>query len=1161
MVSDEADIRHHGQERWSMSRQAFQALSSRIRQYLADRDGSALFTDAAMQEANDLIPYTNILPATGQGSRLNERELAVNQLVGAFFYFRATHTATAAYTSTDATLGDVLQTSDFARAKPLLLSVYLQAREAIPPELHPLMQDATDANRPMAESGRNAESTNANHRDGADEHEKTNPFSAEAQRLLQMIQGPFDGQNPDDIQSRIGDLEESLNRLPPQEPVWIRFIVTFCLAQLYVHLYLAREVLTHIDKAVALVDEALSSYVDEASDHEIRDLLKAAIHAHRLRFDRLGDAKDIDSQIVFRRRLAQSYGVSDEQHMNELTAMVGLYAKRYELLRDPSDLDPIVEILDQTSFELPQNYSAPGHRSTIKRIDAFDGREPARKAMILGDFASGMLQESMDQSDKRYDLPILLLEAAVEADPSTAAYYLSNLSGAYSSRFEVTQAAEDLDAAVDAGLRAIEGANSDAIGGAIIYQTVGQSLMSRSLLRANLDDGRTAIRMLTSAAEHSQTEGEYAQRASALGVAYRRLYTVSKDVTDLEQAVRWNEVACETVANDAANVVLHLNLAATYLTAHKAARQGGHYLDRAISKYEEILRITPSEHPVHIQASLIYGSALNDRIMLSNQQADWDSFKEIYAGLDPGSLPVIWDRITVLRSQGKVLLKEGDAIAAAQKYFDAIRLLAEEAVPSYLPIDDRARILGSYHGFVCEAVEVQIKAGRPEDALLVAETGRGVILGQRLNEKVQLTELRAQSAALAQEFAVVRDAAREAVDLYAPTNARRATSSRIRYDIDTRMRGIVRRIRMLDGLEDFFGPPATTKIREAIGQASLVLVNCTALGASAIVVAPSRPIQTVALPLMRINDVQTYYGRLINCGSRGEREIVVREILTWLWHSLSEPILHYLGLRPLEGRWPRIWWIPMGLISAFPLHAAGAEDGPSVLDYAISSYSPTAKTLISARQSRTISATGARRVKKLIVAVPNTQVESGGRQMALLSGVSAEASNLSQQIPEAILLDGPLATVAATLDALPSANWLHFAGHAVGDLFTPTHSRLVLQDGEIDVAHISRIELTNPELVYLSACDTAKSAIKEVDEAITIASAFQMAGYRNAVASLWPLHDSTASEAAGYFYAQLIASATGADGSAAALHRTLRQLRDAHPNRADLWSGLVHFGP
>jgi len=137
---------------------------------------------------------------------------------------------------------------------------------------------------------------------------------------------------------------------------------------------------------------------------------------------------------------------------------------------------------------------------------------------------------------------------------------------------------------------------------------------------------------------------------------------------------------------------------------------------------------------------------------------------------------------------------------------------------------------------------------------------------------------------------------------------------------------------------------------------------------------------------------------------------------------------------------------------------------------------------------------------------------------------------------------------------------VHFACHAVSAADAAADGHLVLHDhatAPLTVADIARLRLPEAQLAYLSACDTGVPEEDLGDEALHIAGACQMAGFRHVVGTLWAIRDATAPAVAADFYAAL----TTADAAAAALHHAVRALRDAHPDQPALWAPYIHVGP
>ena len=222
-------------------------------------------------------------------------------------------------------------------------------------------------------------------------------------------------------------------------------------------------------------------------------------------------------------------------------------------------------------------------------------------------------------------------------------------------------------------------------------------------------------------------------------------------------------------------------------------------------------------------------------------------------------------------------------------------------------------------------------------------------------------------------------------------------------------------------------------------------------------------------------------------------------VLEWLWDVAAGPILDKLGYQHTPATkdkeaWPRVWWVPSGLLGLLPLHAAGYHRRPpgpngnrrTVMDRVISSYTPTVRALGYAREATTASAPTER---ALIVAMPTTPgIDSP------LYYVADEAELVRQRLPGAtLLIENPPATAhlptkATVLAHLGACAIAHFACHGHSHPSDPSQSLLLLHDHDTDpltVASLAPIRLDHARLAYLSACRTAfSSATKLIDEAI-----------------------------------------------------------------------------
>ena len=312
---------------------------------------------------------------------------------------------------------------------------------------------------------------------------------------------------------------------------------------------------------------------------------------------------------------------------------------------------------------------------------------------------------------------------------------------------------------------------------------------------------------------------------------------------------------------------------------------------------------------------------------------------------------------------------------------------------------------------------------------------------------------------------------------------------------------------------------------------------------------------------------------------RATAQAKLHEILQWLWDTSAGPVLNALGYdsRPAPGKeWPRVWWATGGMLGLLPIHAAGYHTDPAdqaaraVMDRVISSWTPTIRALRYARQHTPAPDT---KDSALIVAMPVTPGVPGR-----LHYVPDEAAMLLARLDHPVLLAEPgtpdewatasigTPTKMNVLARLASCPIVHFACHGASHPANPSQSRLLLYDHESDpltVASLAPIKLDRARLAYLSACRTAiTTTVELLDEAIHLASAFQLAGFPCVIGTLWEINDALAVQVAEAFYTALSASEGGIDTSRAAhaLHQAVLAVRASRPAAPSLWAAYQHAG-
>jgi hypothetical protein len=607
-------------------------------------------------------------------------------------------------------------------------------------------------------------------------------------------------------------------------------------------------------------------------------------------------------------------------------------------------------------------------------------------------------------------------------------------------------------------------------------------------------------------------------------------------------------------------------------------------LDAAIDAGRAAVAATPTDHPDRAGYLSNLGGALRIRFERTGAQADLDA--AVDAGRAAVAVEVASPRVRAGAARGwgraaGAAGRWGDAVAG----FEAAASLLGRLAPRSLARADQEHLLAEMGGLAADAAACCVHAGLTGRAVELFEQGRGVLLGQALDTRTDVTALAEVHPALAGQFtalceeldrvdepavSVTLGAPPAGSPLVDPAAAARAQARRhaavVEFD---RLAG---EIRTLPGFEGFLRPPPLAQLRAAAADGPVVVVAVSSFGSHALLLTGAG-VDVVPLdgltPEAVYDRVVAFLDALASEGSPATRAAAQRRlegILGWLWDTLAGPVLDRLGIDgpPETGQqWPRVWWCVTGLLSFLPVHAAGHhhtrfDPAPATLiDRVISSYTPTIRALTHARRASPAEPAGDGRPAGLdgarvaAVAMPHTHGAGD------LPGARAETDGLQRRFPGRVgVLTGAEATREAVLAVLPNARWAHFACHGTAEIANPSNSRLLLHDRPLTVVDVARLRLDRAELAYLSACETARPGGRLADEAIHLASAFQLAGYQHVIATLWPIDDDNAVALADAIYTTL---ATTAD-VAGAVHTATRALRGSWPRHPTVWASHIHAG-
>ncbi|KAL4770045.1 CHAT domain-containing protein [Aspergillus nidulans var. acristatus] len=607
-------------------------------------------------------------------------------------------------------------------------------------------------------------------------------------------------------------------------------------------------------------------------------------------------------------------------------------------------------------------------------------------------------------------------------------------------------------------------------------------------------------------------------------------------------------------------------------------------LEAAITNANLAVATTPDDHPSRALYLNNLSMCLYSRnVQTGNMQDLAMALQHFLASANlPNAVPLY--RIRSARGAIRMLPE------LQQAWWQEAAVLAEEAVQllplvctRYLSREDQQHAVSQTAGLAADACSIFLQLRQPEKALQVLEFGRGLILGYLVDSRSDVDRLQGDYPELAKEYDRLRFILSQALDSVHAEN--RYQQLQQKRKVPRELEKCINQIRQQEGYEQFLLEPSIQDLMNQAAEGPIVIVNITDFGSHAIIV-QNQDICSLHLPeLLQSSrfalDDQIRQFRTLGQHGGNHRDIESEpgsfytthydnSSLHWLWSHCVKPVIRKLNFEaPVSGALPRIWWIGTGVASSLPFHAAGDHGHvtENTMSRAISSYIPTIKALAYSRSQLAKLPTKSSRTSIYIAAMPTTPNEQP------LPGVKSEVDAIQQacsNIYTVTLQNYP--TPEAVLNAMEDTDIIHFACHGSSNPINPSDSHLLLYRscsttptvGILTVQQISNRVFSNARIAYLSACSTAHvSASEFTDEAIHLASAFQVAGFAHVIGSLWSVGDATCAQVAGSFYSYLVKHQTGTPSNrliAEALHTAVLEVRNQGGGDPSAWACFIHHG-
>ncbi|KAI2621937.1 CHAT domain-containing protein [Hypomontagnella submonticulosa] len=816
-----------------------------------------------------------------------------------------------------------------------------------------------------------------------------------------------------------------------------------------------------------------------------------------MRFHREGSMVDLDRAIDVSKKALGSIPKSHSDRANVLNTLGDLIGQRFKRTGLTDDLNRAIDTLSEAVDTTPKDH--PFRVGYLHNLGIWLGRR-FRRERSLDDLNRAIYVADMAAS-------------TVAQDHSDRPISLITLGAFLGWRFLRTGSMEDLNRAIDIADIAVKMTTEDHSSRPLLLNNLATLLGKRFQRGGKIDDIKSAITAANSAVQTTDdTDISRATRLYNLGDLYGHQFENTGLVDDLNHAIDNTNMAVNVIPQDDPERASFLESLGVHLSWRSRRTGSEDDLQRALSYFKE----------------------------------GWNCHTA------PPSR-----RISLAGRAGNILALQSNWTEAAQLLREAVTLLPT-VNPRSLKHTDKQDTLTEFAGLASMAAATSLNEAGDDEAekayraLKLLELGRGIIASVLMDMRTDISDLEYKHPMLAEEFVSLRDELDSPADRLLPLSiSDDATSlesqAQRRREADQRFSKLIETIRKKSGFSNFLLPPTKDELMAAANPDPIVVVNVSPYRCDAFIVESHR-IRVLELSSLNFDEIRKQTWEL-----RSNRFANMTPTLKWLWKDICRPCLDALGFMDPKtiDESPHMWWIPTGLLSQLPLHAAGCDlqgSTETVLDRVISSYASSIKTLVHGRRRYLDNTTHPPSDQAVLVAMHTTP---GLRNGGVLSFAREEVSMLKTLCPSLQLRPiEPTVRKNDILECLNKCKVFHFAGHGKSNPMEPSQSSLLLNDWETNPLTVGdlrdhRLQDNPPFLGYLSACSTGSNEAEDLaDESIHLISALQLAGFRHVVGTLWEVSDEHCVHVARVLYETLRDEGMTDISVSRGLHRAIKGLRD-----------------
>lgn len=934
--------------------------------------------------------------------------------------------------------------------------------------------------------------------------------------------------------------QETVKLITPDDSNRAKYLHT--LAVILVYGYQASGTIGDLEEAIRLTQDSVISASNVPGIHAKSLSHLALCYYHR--FKHLHLVNDIDEAIRFARAAIDQHPAANHQVLRSHCNLADLLFHRYFFNKELTTLNEALSAGNRAIEGGPDGHVY--YAVQLRRLGQLYHERYQMEGKIQDiDLAAQILQDALEQTQTTHP------------DHSSAQYYFGLV---FLDRFRRTGRSEDLEAALQTTSSALYGtphgheekpARTASLGA--VYHEQFHRSGKVQVLETAIQLYQTSVKICP----HSHLQR--AQYLHNLGKGHMDWYKSQKTTSNLEIAIRLVEEAARlTLAND----IFYSSRMETLGHLHKEmffATRSNVDLNKAFEMYRKAAEGTPTNHPDRAHRLRLLGLEHRDRYKEKGSTDDFDKTIELFQDALRSSSSIVRDRIAAGKDLVTILAEAHtweSAAEAACAVSDLISLLTSFPLKG----EDKRFLVSDFAGFASDAAAIALNARRsPVEAIQLLELVRGVIAGSLAGLNCDLWSLNHSHPELAARFISLRDK----VDLRSKpgliqrpsrseysrpsqpmsTRETRATQS---YGAAQDLERIISEIRSCPGFQDFQRPVTELAIKKAATCGPIVVINISDYRCDAIII-QEHSVQVMPLLALKKVDIEDK----VRASELGNLRT-----LQWLWYTIVGPVLDALAFKPMgpsTTEWPHMWWMPTDQLCQFPLHAAGVyathqstnRITESAMDRVISSYSSSTKLMLQHRANNISESFESN--KAVLIAMENTL---GKARLPFAKLEIAQIQTLCESMKLEIVQTCSLREQLMS-DLMESCKIFHFAGHGHADPSDAFDSHLCIGDEHLmerlTVADLWKLNLgaRPPLLAYLSACSTGRTHDgRSVEERLDLINAFQVAGFRNVIGTLWEVRDEDCVDIARMTY-ECMGEKQLTDASVSqGLHHATREMRN-----------------